>query len=120
MTEKKPPTPTNNNSQKDVLQFLETFDTYTQNIPNISTNPIAVETKTEEDTQSVLDYIDQIVQTTTTNNNENNNNNTSSLKTNNENTKQTSEQNEQNETEGNGDVAWSWGNILASASTAYK
>nr|CAG8492265.1 7013_t:CDS:2 [Entrophospora candida] len=98
MAEKKSST----NSQEDVLQFLEDLDTY-------STNPSTIETRTEDDAQSVLDYIDQIVQTSTTNTS----------------VKQSSEQKLQKDEasgsdDNNNSGAWSWGNIMASASTAYK
>ncbi|CAJ0749506.1 10853_t:CDS:2 [Entrophospora sp. SA101] len=97
MTEKKSST----NSQEDVLQFLEDLDTY-------STNPSTIETRTEDDVQSVLDYVDQIVQTSTTN---------TSVK---QGSEQKLQKDEASGSDDNNSGAWSWGNILASASTAYK
>ncbi|CAG8478815.1 3891_t:CDS:2 [Diversispora eburnea] len=62
MTETKPPT---SNSNEEVLQFLETLDTYSQTTQ--TTNPApATSGGTSADTQSVLDFLDQITQSNTT------------------------------------------------------
>ncbi|CAG8691630.1 12107_t:CDS:2 [Acaulospora morrowiae] len=118
MTETKPP---GSNSREDVLQFLETLDTYSQTTP--ATSPAAVASVgTPADTQSVLDFLDQITQSTptapTTELDAKSDNQTNvSLKQ--ERSAEQPEHQQQAETQKQGGT-WSWGGILATASTAYK
>ncbi|CAG8658716.1 13065_t:CDS:2, partial [Acaulospora colombiana] len=118
MTETKPPS---SNSREDVLQFLETLDTYSQATP--ATSPASVApVGTPADTQSVLDFLDQITQSTpTTTTTE------LSMKIDSQTNvplkqeriaEQPEHQQVQAETQKQG--AWSWGGLLQTASTAYK
>jgi hypothetical protein len=126
MTETKPPT---SNAGEDVLQFLETLDTYSQ---TTATNQ---ETggQPPADTQSVLDFLDQFAKTPSATANAQNNSSSKGE----DNQSSLAEQPEQppqppppqqkqkqqllSETqEQKQEGAWSWGGLLASASTAYK
>jgi hypothetical protein len=107
MTEAKP----SSNAGEDVLQFLETLDTYSQT--TAASNP--AESGPPADTQSVLDFLDQFANTQ---NNSSKRGDSQSSST---------EQPEQpppppptpSNEEQKQDGAW-WGGLLASASTAYK
>lgn len=120
MTETKPPT---SNAGEDVLQFLETLDNYSQ---TTATNQ---ETggQPPADTQSVLDFLDQFANAQN-NSSTKGGDNQSSLaeqpeqppqpppQQQKQNQQQISSETQEQKQEG----AWSWGGLLASASTAYK
>lgn len=118
MTETKPPT---SNAGEDVLQFLETLDNYSQ---TTATNPEGGQPPA--DTQSVLDFLDQF--NAQNNSSSKGGDNQSSLaeqpeqppqplpQQQKQNQQQISSETQEQKQEG----AWSWGGLLASASTAYK
>jgi hypothetical protein len=115
MTETKPPS---SNAGEDVLQFLETLDTYSQT--TAASNPASGQ---PADTQSVLDFLDQFAKTPTTTENAQNNNTKGDSQSSSEKQPEQSpplSQPQKVPSEAQQDGAWSWGGLLASASTAYK
>ena len=117
MTDTKPPS---SNAGEDVLQFLETLDTYSQTAA--ASNPTTGEQPA--DTQSVLDFLDQFAKTPTTTENAQNNDSKvdsqSSLAEKPEQKPPSQPQKVPGETGTQQEGAWSWGGLLASASIAYK
>ncbi|KAF0488453.1 maintenance of telomere capping protein 1 [Gigaspora margarita] len=116
MTETKIPS----NSRDDVLQFLETLDTYSQT--NAAANPAAgTPGSTPADTtQSVLDFLDQITQSTPAPNpsestSKQDSQSNASMKQNESAEKETIQAETQKQS-----GAWSWGGLLATATTAYQ
>ncbi|CAG8531209.1 1151_t:CDS:2, partial [Racocetra persica] len=112
MTETKTPS---SNSRDDVLQFLETLDTYSQTTAAGTPGSTPADT-----TQSVLDFLDQITQSTPASNpSESNpkqgNQNNSSVNQNGSAEQQTNQPESQKQS-----GAWSWGGLLATATTAYQ
>ncbi|RGB33651.1 maintenance of telomere capping protein 1 [Rhizophagus diaphanus] len=120
MTETKPPT---SNAGEDVLQFLETLDNYSQ---TTATNQ---ETggQPPADTQSVLDFLDQFANAQNNSSNKGGDNQSSLAEQpeqppqpSPQQQKQTQQQISSETQEQKQEGAWSWGGLLASASTAYK
>ncbi len=122
MTDSKPPS---SKAGEDVLQFLETLDTYSQTTADTS-NPTAG--GQPADTQSVLDFLDQFSQTSSTttaktqNNNSSKEESQSNVSVNQEHSKPPPQPSQipggtQEQNQGG---AWSWGGLNALASTAYK
>ena len=121
MTETKPQSST---AGEDVLQFLETLDTLDtySSQTTAASNPAAGQ---PADTQSVLDFLDQFAKTpTTTANVQNNSSKGESQSSSTEQPKQSSPPlptpQQPGGTQEQKQDGWSWGGLLASASTAYK
>ncbi|CAG8775278.1 22823_t:CDS:2 [Cetraspora pellucida] len=117
MTETKTPS---SNSRDDVLQFLETLDTYSQTTAATSPATGAPGSTQADTTQSVLDFLDQITQSTPASNPSESNPKqgsqpNSSVKQNVSAEQQTNQPESQKQS-----AAWSWGGLLATATTAYQ
>ncbi|CAG8606954.1 15314_t:CDS:2 [Funneliformis mosseae] len=115
MTESKP----TSNAGEDVLQFLETLDTYSQTTD--ASNPTTEGQVT--DTQSVLDFIDQFSKHQNNNSKGDSQSNVSISQEHSAERPEPSTQPSQL-SDANQDIkqsgTWSWGGFMASASTAYK
>ncbi|CAI2177791.1 13893_t:CDS:2 [Funneliformis geosporum] len=113
------PKPTSSNAGEDVLQFLETLDTYSQTAD--ASNPTTESQVT--DTQSVLDFIDQFSKNQ---NNSSKGDSQSNVSISQENSVEQPKSSSQPSeiSDGNQEIkqsgTWSWGGLIASASTAYK
>ncbi|CAG8576011.1 15492_t:CDS:2 [Dentiscutata erythropus] len=116
MTETKTPS----NSRDDVLQFLETLDTYSQTTATANPATGTPGSTPADTTQSVLDFLDQITQSTPASNPSDSipkqdSQSNASVKQN------SSVENKTNQAETQKQSgAWSWGGLLATATTAYQ